>query len=143
MEEQQKSFNHAKAGTSDRIAIIGELEHARRHALRSATVLTTEEKSEEAFKFLVWAKQLQDMRRNYMGKHFANVDTKHWCLCKSAACLRQLAYEVDGDDIELVTEIDNLVDQIWSDATGEDLSDCEACASDRGVEKSDLDSETL
>lgn len=129
---EPKTFDHGKASTSDRIAAVGEMEHARRHALRSAIVLSTEEKPEEAFKFLVWAKTLQDMRRAYMGKHFANVDTKHWCLCKSAACLRQLAYEVEGDDIDFLREVDNLVDEIWGDALGEDLSDCEACASDRG-----------
>ena len=131
MEESQKPFNHAKAGTSDRLALIPALEHSRRHAIRSAIVLYIEEKPEEAFKFLVWAKQLMDLRRNYMGKHFANVDTKHWCLCKSTACLRQLAYEVEGDDSEFLAEVDNLVDQIWGDATGEDLSDCESCATDK------------
>ena len=133
MEDLQKPFNHAKAGTGDRIALISELEHSRRHAIRSAIVLYTEEKPEEAFKFLVWAKQLMDLRRSYMGKHFANVDAKHWCLCKSTACLRQLAYEVEGDDSEFITEVDNLVDQIWSDATGEDLSDCESCLGDKKV----------
>lgn len=66
-----------------------------------------------------------------MGKHFADIDSKHWCLCKSAACLRQLVYEVNGDDSELLVEVDNLVDSIWGDATGEDLSDCEACISDK------------
>ena len=131
MEESSKGFNHEKGGVADRISIIGELEHARRHAIRSAIVLYTEEKPEEGFKFLVWAKQLQDMRRNYMGKHFAGIDTKHWCLCKSTACLRQLAYEVEGDDSEFLVEVDNLVDQIWSDATGEDLSECESCREDK------------
>jgi hypothetical protein len=130
-QEQAKTFDHKKGSTSDRIAVVSELEHARRHAIRSAIVLYTEEKPEEAFKFLVWAKQLQDMRRAYMGKHFANIDTKHWCLCKSTACLRQLAYEVEGDDCEFLTEIDNLVDQVWGDALGEDLSDCEACKDDK------------
>lgn len=131
MEESSKGFNHEKGGVADRISIIGELEHARRHAIRSAIVLYTEEKAEEGFKFLVWAKQLQDMRRAYMGKHFMNIDTKHWCLCKSTACLRQLAYEVEGDDSEFLVEVDNLVDQIWSDATGEDLSECESCRKDK------------
>lgn len=134
MEDSQKPFNHAKAGTGDRIALISELEHSRRHAIRSAIVLCTEEKPEEAFKFFVWAKQLMDLRRSYMGKHFANVDTKHWCLCKSTACLRQLAYEVEGDDSDFLTELDNLVDQIWSDATGEDLSDCESCRADKNTD---------
>lgn len=133
MEDSQKPFNHAKAGTGDRISIVGELCHARRHAIRSAIVLYTEEKPEEAFKFLVWAKQLMDLRRSYMGKHFANVDTKHWCLCKSTACLRQLAYEVEGDDIEFLVEVDNLVDQVWGDAIGKDLSDCESCRDDKKV----------
>lgn len=130
-QEQAKTFDHKKGSTSDRISLISELEHARRHAIRSAIVLYTEEKAEDAFKFLVWAKQLMDMRRAYMGKHFANVDTKHWCLCKSTACLRQLAYEVEGEDSEFLTEIDNLVDQVWGDALGEDLSDCEACLGDK------------
>lgn len=109
----------------------------RRHALRSAIVLSIEEKSEESFKFLVWAKQLQDARRKYMGKHFADIDTKHWCLCKSAACLRQLAYEVEGDDIELLVEVDNLVDGVWGDALGEDLSDCKVCKEDKGEVESE------
>lgn len=129
---EPKPFNHGKASTSDRIAVVSEMEHSRRHALRSAIVLSTEEKPEEAFKFLVWAKTLQDMRRAYMGKHFANIDTKHWCLCKSAACLRQLAYEVEGDDIDFLREVDNLVDEIWGDALGEDLSECLACKDDKG-----------
>lgn len=136
-QEQTKTFDHKKGSTSDRIAVVGELEHARRHAIRSAIVLYTEEKTEDAFKFLVWAKQLMDMRRAYMGKHFANVDSKHWCLCKSTACLRQLAYEVEGDDSEFLTEVDNLVDQVWSDALGEDLSDCEACKEDKSAIESE------
>ena len=135
--DDKKTFNHKKAGTSDRIAIISELEHSRRHAIRSAIVLAIEEKPEESFKFLVWAKQLMDMRRRYMGKHFANIDTKHWCLCKSTACLRQLAYEVEGDDSEFLLEVDNLVDEVWGDAIGEDLSECEACAADRNAVESE------
>ena len=136
-QEQTKTFDHKKGSTSDRIAVVGELEHARRHALRSAIVLAIEEKPEESFKFLVWAKQLMDMRRAYMGKHFANVDSKHWCLCKSTACLRQLAYEVEGDDSEFLVEVDNLVDQVWGDALGEDLSECSACLSDRNAVESE------
>lgn len=135
--DDKKTFNHKKAGTSDRIAVIAELEHSRRHALRSAIVLAIEEKPEESFKFLVWAKQLMDMRRAYMGKHFADVDSKHWCLCKSTACLRQLAYEVEGDDSEFLVELDNLVDQVWGDALGEDLSDCEACKEDKSALESE------
>ena len=128
-DNERENFDHAKAGVGDRIAAIGEMEHLRRHALRSA--VSSEEGSELAFNCLVWAKQLQDMRREYMRKHFGEIDDKLWCMCKSAACLRQLAYEVDGDDANFLKEVDNLVDDIWGTAVNKDLSDCESCRSDR------------
>lgn len=128
-DNERENFDHTKAGVGDRIAAIGEMEHLRRHALRSA--ISSEEGSELAFSCLVWAKQLQDMRREYMRKHFGEIDDKLWCMCKSSACLRQLAYEVDGDDINFLKEVDNLVDDIWGTAVNKDLSDCESCRSDR------------
>ena len=128
-DNERENFDHAKAGVGDRIAAVGEMEHLRRHALRSA--ISSEEGSELAFNCLVWAKQLQDMRREYMRKHFGEIDDKLWCMCKSAACLRQLAYEVDGDDANFLKEVDNLVDDIWGTAVNKDLSDCEVCRADR------------
>ena len=128
-DNERENFDHAKAGVGDRITTVGEMEHLRRHALRSA--VSSEEGSELAFNCLVWAKQLQDMRREYMRKHFGEIDDKLWCMCKSAACLRQLAYEVDGDDANFLKEVDNLVDDIWGTAVNKDLSDCETCRSDR------------
>ena len=128
-DNERENFDHAKAGVGDRIAAISEMEHLRRHALRSA--VSSEEGSELAFNCLVWAKQLQDMRREYMRKHFGEIDDKLWCMCKSAACLRQLAYEVDGDDANFLKEVDNLVDDIWGTAVNKDLSDCESCRADR------------
>lgn len=128
-DNERENFDHAKAGVGDRIAAIGEMEHLRRHALRSA--ISSEEGSELVFSCLVWAKQLQDMRREYMRKHFGEIDDKLWCMCKSAACLRQLAYEVDGDDANFLKEVDNLVDDIWGTAVNKDLSDCESCRADR------------
>ena len=132
-EKETKTFDHDKAGVGDRIAAVGEMEHLRRHALRSA--ISSEEGSEFAFSCLVWAKQLQDMRREYMRKHFGEIDNKLWCMCKSAACLRQLAYEVDGDDANFLREVDNLVDDIWGTAVNKDLSDCETCKDDREAVK--------
>ena len=128
-DSERENFDHSKAGVGDRIAAVGEMEHLRRHALRSA--ISSEEGSELAFSCLVWAKQLQDMRREYMRKHFGEIDDKLWCMCKSAACLRQLAYEVDGDDANFLKEVDNLVDDIWGTAVNKDLSDCESCRADR------------
>lgn len=128
-DNERENFDHAKAGVGDRIATVGEMEHLRRHALRSA--ISLEEGNESAFSYLVWAKTLQDMRREYMRKHFGEINDKLWCMCKSAACLRQLAYEVDGDDANFLKEVDNLVDDIWGTAVNKDLSDCESCRSDR------------
>ena len=129
-DNERENFDHAKAGVGDRIATVGEMEHLRRHALRSA--ISLEEGNESAFSYLVWAKTLQDMRREYMRKHFGEIDDKLWCMCKSAACLRQLAYEVDGDDVNFLKEVDNLVDDIWGTAVNKDLSDCEVCKEDKG-----------
>ena len=131
--EEPKTFNHAKASVADKIALLSELEHTRAHAIRSAIVLQTEEKEDESFKFLVWAKQLLDMRRKFMGKWFPDIDAKHWCMCKATARLRQLAYEIGGDDIELLVSIDTLADEVWGDAIGEDLSDCAACKEDKNI----------
>lgn len=127
---EKKVFDHAKAGVSDKIAIISELEHIQRHALRS--VVVAQGTDDEMF-YLVLARQAKQLRRDYMNKHFGEIDTKLWCLCKSTACLRQLAYETWSEDAEMLKEIDQLVDDVWGKATGQDLSDCESCASDRAI----------
>lgn len=81
--------------------------------------------------YLIIAKRAKEIRRDYMRKHFGDIDQYSWCLCKSAACLRQLAYEVAEGDAEELREIDDLVDEIWGKTLGVDLSDCESCRSDR------------
>ncbi len=129
--ETEKNFDHSKAGVSDQIALVSELEHARRHALRAAASAWREEDDSESNRYLIIAKRAQELRRDYMRKHFGDLKETDWCLCKSAACLRQLAYEVcEGDTTEL-KEIDDFVDEIWGEALGKDLSDCIACREDR------------
>lgn len=126
-----KEFNHAKASTSDAIRFIGEAEHIRAHAIRSAVVAFIEEDDGKAFKYSIVAHRAQQIRRDFMREHFGDrISTKDWCLCKSAATLRQIAYEIYEANTEELSEIDNLVDDIWGAALGEDLSDCEACKSD-------------
>lgn len=127
-ENAKKVFDHAKAGVSDKIAIVAEIEHAMRHAWRSAVV--AQGTDDEMF-YLVLARQLKQLRRDYMNKHFGEIDNKLWCLCKSTACLRQLAYETWAEDAEMLKEIDQIVDDVWGKALGKDLSDCEACKDDR------------
>lgn len=131
MDEQKKTFNHDKASVSDKIRMVGELEHARAHALRAAASAWKEEDDSDSTRYLLIAKRAQTLRREYMQKHFGEIKDTDWCLCKSAACLRQIAYEVcEGDVIEL-KEIDDFVDEIWGQALGADLSDCVACREDR------------
>lgn len=131
-DDNKKIFDHVKAGVSDKIALISELEHIQRHALRSATV--AQGTDDEMF-YLVLARQAKQLRRDYMNKHFGKIDDKLWCLCKSTACLRQLAYETWAEDAEMLKEIDQLVDDVWEKATGQDLSDCIACKDDKASTK--------
>lgn len=130
-QETQKTFNHSKASVADKIRLISELEHVRAHALRAAVSAWEEEDDSESTKYLLIAKRAQTLRRDYMKKHFGQLKDTDWCLCKSAACLRQVAYEVcEGDAVEL-KEIDDFVDEIWGQALDMDLSDCLACREDR------------
>ena len=82
--------------------------------------------------YLVLAKQAKDLRREFMQKNFPDIDSKLWCLCKSAACLRQVAYEIWEEKADQLKEIDDMVDEIWGKALGIDLSDCVACKEDKG-----------
>lgn len=129
--ETQKTFDHSKASVADKIRMVGELEHARAHALRAAASAWREEDDSDSTRYLLIAKRAQTLRREYMQKHFGEIKDTDWCLCKSAACLRQIAYEVcEGDVIEL-KEVDDFVDEIWGGALNIDLSDCVACREDR------------
>lgn len=129
--ETEKIFDHGKASVADHIRLISELEHARAHALRAAASSWEEDDDSESARYLILAKRAQTLRREYMQKHFKDLADTDWCLCKSAACLRQIAYEVcEGDSLEL-KEIDDFVDEIWGSALNMDLSDCKACKDDR------------
>lgn len=128
MEEDNRIFDHKTAAVSDDIRLVAELEHIRAHALRSAVV--AEGTDDEMF-YLLTAQRAKELRRQYMQEHYPDIDSKLWCLCKSAACLRQVAYEVWGEKAETLKAIDELVDDIWGKATGKDLSACEACREDQ------------
>jgi len=135
MDNAKETFNHEKAGVSDKIALIGELEHVQRHALRSAVSLYKEDEPEESrwLHYAIIAKEAKEMRRKIQNKYFGELSQYDWCLCKSAACLRQIAYEVIPSDTKELKEIDDLVDNIWGDALHMDLSDCEACRDDKNA----------
>lgn len=129
MKDDKNIFDHETAGISDAIRLVGELEHIRAHALRSAVV--AEGTDDEMF-YLVLAQQAKEMRREFMQDQFPHIDSKLWCLCKSAATLRQIAYEGWRDKAEQLKLIDNMVDGIWGKALDKDLSGCEVCKEDKG-----------
>lgn len=130
-QKRQKTFNHSKAGIGDKILLIGELEHGRRHCIRSAASVWREEDDSESIQYLLWAKRFQEIRREYMRKHFGELKESDWCLFKVSASLRQLVYEVCEGDVEELKEIEDLIDEITGTSLGVDLSACEACRSDR------------
>lgn len=123
--------SYSKRNTVDIIALIGELEHTRRHALRASVTASNEEDEEKAFSYQMFANKAQRLRRELTEKNFPDLDEKDWCLVKCAACLRQISYETFTDDTKTLSEIDGLVDEILELATGEDLSGCATCRDDR------------
>ncbi len=133
MEQQgtEKTFDHSKASVADKIALIAELEHGRRHCVRAAASAWRENDDSDSVQYLLWAKRFQEIRREYMKKHFGDLKETDWCLFKVSASLRQLVYEVCEGDVEELKEIDDLIDEITGKALGMDMSDCLACREDR------------
>lgn len=123
------AIDSEKANIADQILLVGELEHIQRHAIRSMVSPNIEE--DERTWYAVVAKQAKDLRRKYMRNHFADCPDELWCLGKASASLRQLNYETFTGDIEECDEIDALVDSIWSKITGQDMTGCKSCSSDR------------
>lgn len=132
MGKDEKTFDHAKANVADRIALLGELEHGRRHCVRAAASAWREEDDSDSIQYLLWAKRFQEIRREYMRKHFGELKEADWCLVKVSASLRQLAYEVCEGDTEELKEMEDLIDEITGKALGMDMSSCLACREDAG-----------
>lgn len=130
MDKQEKIFNHSKASVADKIALLSELEHGRRHCVRAAASAWREEDDSDSIQYLLWAKRFQEIRREYMRKHFGELKETDWCLFKVCASLRQLAYEVCEGDVEELKEFEDLIDEITGKALGMDMSDCLACRED-------------
>ena len=129
--ETRKTFDHTKASVADKIALLGELEHIRAHALRSAVSVYDEESDDSDWvKYAIIAKQAREIRRLYQKKHLPEVSEYDWCLVKAASRARQLAYEVQEDDYGMLKIIDDFLDEILGGAFNMDLSDCQSCRED-------------
>lgn len=127
------AVDYSNKNVADRILIVGELEHVRKHAERSMVSPNISE--DDRVWYAVVAKRARDLRRAYMEKHFPDCPDELWCLGKASASLRQLSYETDEGDFDTTKEIDELVDLIWGKITGLDLTGCKACAEDKGKRK--------
>lgn len=119
-------MNHKNLALADKINLLGELEHLRRHCLRSAHTIGDKEKK---FYYQVKAKQLKDLRRNTQ-KKWLGTDEIDWCIVKSSACLKQLNNELAAEDLELYSNIESIADELLGHALGEDLRGCSSCRDD-------------
>lgn len=126
--EEQHEQKYQTLNTSDHIRVISELEHIYSHAMRSKEVAWGTD--DEVF-YQVIANKAKALRRKYMRTYFPDCDDKLWCLGKASASLRQVIYEADEGNTELVKDADDIVDQIWQKISGKDLSDCAACKEDK------------
>ncbi len=128
MAEDKQDEKYQTLNTSDHIRVISELEHIYSHAMRSKQVAWGTD--DEVF-YQVIANKAKALRRKYMRTYFPDCDDKLWCLGKASASLRQVIYEADEGNTELLKDADDIVDSIWGKISGKDLSDCEACRSDK------------
>lgn len=137
--EKSKKPDHRLKGLQDAVSFVGELEHARRHALRSFDSIErqlqddalNEKLLEKSTHYAVIAERCQNIRRAFMEEKFGDVDDEDWCLLKTTAALRQLAYELMPTNASTLHDTELLVDSTWSHALGEDMSGCKSCKEDR------------
>lgn len=124
---EHKPISHEHLALEDTLSLLGELEHARYHALRSAHVA---EKKEDKMHYLVTAARAQRARRKVQAK-LEEIGETDWCLVKSGQRLRQLNYELMDGDTETFNELEELVDSINSHALHQDMSGCKSCSADK------------
>lgn len=126
-----ENINHSHLALEDTLSLISELEHIRRHNLRS---YYSAQGQEDKFFHLVSAAQAQRLRRKVQTK-LGKIDVEDWCVLKSAQIIRQLNYELMEGDEELFNELEGLVDSINSHALKQDMSGCRACQADQDALK--------
>lgn len=119
-------MNHKILSLADKITLLAELEHLRRHCIRSAHVTEDDDKK---FYYQVKAKQLQNLRRKVQDK-WLKTDELDWCIVKSSATLKQLNNEIMLEDLDLFSDIERVADDLLGNALSEDLSGCKSCSED-------------
>lgn len=124
---------HKHMALEDQLRLLGELEHGRAHALRSAHAVKGQE---DKFFWLVTAARYQRLRRQVQGK-IGEIATEDWCALKVAQNVRQLNYELMSGDEELFNELEDLVDSVNSHVLKRDMTGCGACTNDMQIENRD------
>lgn len=119
-------MNHEHLALEDTLSLLGELEHQRRHNLRSYYAATDQS---DKFFHLTTAARAQRLRRQVQSK-LGSIDAEDWCALKSAQAIRQLNYELMSGDEELFNELESFVDSLNSHALKQDMSGCKACKTD-------------
>lgn len=127
-------MNHEHLALEDSLNLLGELEHARRHSLRSAHAT---DKKDDKFFYLVTASRAKQARRALQSK-LGEIGDTDWCLLKSAQAIRQLNYETMEGDEAFFNELEGLVDSINSHALKQDMTGCKACTADKLAPEKDL-----
>lgn len=131
--------DHRLKSLHDSAAFVGELEHVRRHAIRSAHIMgrrlldnpDDEHIAERGIHYFVVSQKCLELRRTFMEEEFGFVEDEDWCLLKGTAALRQLAYELMPQSMKVLDGTEVLVDTVWGNALGEDMSGCKSCKEDR------------
>lgn len=124
--DKPNKIDHKLLAVEDKLWLVGEFEHQRRHNLRSARVAT--DKTAKLY-YYVKAEQALRIRRKIQAK-LGEINELDWCLLKSATAIKQLNYETFDGDMELFEEIEEFCDSQSSHALGLDLTGCAACAAD-------------
>ena len=119
---------HEELEAGDKIRLLGELEHLRFHNRRSAN--STEEAEDKVF-YSTMAERCKILRRRLQKEWFPDVDEKDWCLVKSSASAKQIAYELTLQP-EDAQELDDLCDEQLTKALGINMSGCQVCREDKG-----------
>lgn len=120
-------MNHSQMNLEDTLALVGELEHVRAHACRSARVA---KEQEDKIHYLVTAARAQRWRREVEAK-LGDISELDWCLVKAAQRVRQLNYETMNGDMAVFDGLEEMVDEINSHALKRDMTGCKSCAEDK------------
>lgn len=123
----EPTFDFDKANLSDHITVIGTCEHIFEHACKSASTL----EKDDAIFYQTLADMTKEFRRNFMKQHFPKVSEQDWCILKATDTLRQRVYESAYTSYNDLKAINELWSTVMEHIFEVDLSNCNACQTER------------